>query len=472
MTAETRPDSSDPNDAVDTNAATSLRDTEGPRRHRGSDDGADGPPSQLRKQFVIENKLGEGGMGSVYRALDLQRRKYDDPRPYVALKILNADVLRDYPDAALALQREASRAMELSHPNIVRIYGFYDLDPDDRQCFITMELLEGKPLDQLLKSHPRGLTTRHAFYLLEGICAGLQYAHDRRLVHSDLKPNNLFLTNDGGVRILDFGIATPLRDLTDRREDTRYNPRQLGVLTPAYASLEQWDRLPADPRDDVYSLACIAYEMICSRHPYNRADARKALADGLTPAPIRSLTRPQNAALARALSLKRADRTATVEQFHAELTEGTRKTRNSVAVIGSAASAALIMAALGATLLLPASPTGEQAPGAASERSSEPSPVAAPSLLDATVVPTTAQEFRERCGTPANIAALDALLERGLAAETMLALGGDTDARRADASTLTTVLACIRELADLGFRSPEGDQWMLDAEATLKAASP
>ena len=137
-------------------------------------------PTRLRDLFVLQERLGDGGMGAVYKALDLKRSKYDDPHSHVALKIIKPEVLRDFPDAALALQREASRAMELSHPNIVRIYGFYDLDPSDGTCFITMELLQGKPLDALLLKHPRGLPSRHASFLLEQICAGLQYAHDRR----------------------------------------------------------------------------------------------------------------------------------------------------------------------------------------------------------------------------------------------------------------------------------------------------
>jgi serine/threonine protein kinase len=431
---------------------------------------ADGP-TRLRDLFVLQERLGDGGMGAVYKALDLKRSKYDDPHSHVALKIIKPEVLRDFPDAALALQREASRAMELSHPNIVRIYGFYDLDPSDGTCFITMELLQGKPLDALLLKHPRGLPSSHASFLLEQICAGLQYAHDRRLVHSDLKPGNIFITDDGVVRILDFGIATPLRNLGDARVETRYNPRQYGALTPAYASLEQWERMNADPRDDIYSLGCLAYEMLSGQHPFDRVDARKACNDKMLVKPIRKLSSRQNKALRQALSFRRQDRTATVEEFCVQLTQSASLPKTRLAAIGVVAAAAIAVTVLWAV-------RDRAAP--ASQPAVTVSPIALPPPAAASAPQGSAQastdaagqeplgagrKFQDQCGMPASERSLQQLLDRGLQDSAELSLSSRSQAElTALERRIADTAECIAALRRLGIQSPQSEQWLKDVE--------
>lgn len=431
------------------------------------------PPGRLRDLFVLQEKLGDGGMGCVYKALDLQRSKYDDPHSHVALKIIRPEVLRDFADAALALQREASRAMELSHPNIVRIYGFYDLDPVDGTCFITMELLQGKPLDALLRKHPRGLPVKHATFLLEQICAGLQYAHDRRLVHSDLKPGNIFITDEGVVRILDFGIATPLRNLKDARVETRYNPRQYGALTPAYASLEQWDRMNADPRDDIYSLGCIAYEMLSGEHPFDSVDARKACNDKMPVKAIRKLSARQNKALRQALSFRRQDRTATVDEFYRELTEPAVLPTMRFAGIGVVVAIAIVAAVLWTVrdraapnsrpiaTVAPAAvpPTATSAPEAA---------VQAPADTPAPTPPGY-QKFERDCKMPASEQSLQQLLDVALQDTADLSLQGLSRSEQETSSKrLEETVVCMIALRDLNIRSAQSDQ-LLDDFATASS---
>lgn len=428
----------------------------------------------LRERFVLQKKLGDGGMGTVYKALDLGAHLHKDPNSFVALKTLNADVLRDYPNARTALQREASRARRITHQNIIRVYDFYDIAPPDNECFITMELLEGQTLDSLLKSHPRGLSKRHALFLLEGICQGLQFAHDRGLVHSDLKPGNIFLTHDGTIRILDLGIATPIRSSSGTgNQDTVWNPRALGALTPAYASLEQWLRMDADPRDDVYSLGVMIYEMLSGKHPFEvtvegkleRLPAPKASTLSLSPPRLRSLSRKQNAALAHALQFDRDKRTASIEQLYTDIAAGQSAVKGGGLLTGITAATALFGVAIGGWALLRDS-------GSRDVEERTPASVAAPAPKVETppseTIVSADSQFRSECRTEMTRAGLDVLIERGLAAQASILLGGAATTN-AQLTAVSSAANCIRQLAERGIDSAEGNEWLKDASAVLAA---
>lgn len=147
-----------------------------------------------------------------------------DPDPFIALKLI-AQSIRDYPEAQMALQRERKRAQKLSHPNIVRVFHF---GRDGGTHYLTMELLEGRSLERLIGEHPKGLDWAQAAPLIQQLCCGLSYAHAEGIVHSDIKPSNVFLTGAGVLKILDFGIAAPLRKIESGAAETRFNPRQMG----------------------------------------------------------------------------------------------------------------------------------------------------------------------------------------------------------------------------------------------------
>ncbi len=307
------------------------------------------PGTILKQRFQLDEVIGTGGMGTVYKSRDLIKVEAHDKNPYVAVKVLNED-FKKHPNSFIALQREASRQQRLAHPNIATVYDF------DRTTngvvFITMELLIGKPLNTYIGEHvkPRGgLPFPEAFPIIEGLANALTYAHERNIVHSDFKPANGYLTENSVVKVLDFGIARaismPDQTSTDK---TYFDPSKLGALTPAYASPEMLDAQEPDPRDDIYALACVSYELLSGKHPFNKTPATTARENSLVPAPIPHLKRRQMRALRRGLAFERKERTETVAQFLRELEARTSPLRNPMIL----APALLIL--LGLVAMLPA----------------------------------------------------------------------------------------------------------------------
>ena len=270
----------------------------------------------VKERFVLERRLGEGGMGVVFKARDLRKEEARDRDPYVAIKFLN-DEFRRRPEALMALQRETRRAQSLAHPNVVTVYDF---DRDASLIYMTMEFLEGEPLDRFIQRHAQGLRFKDAWPIIEGCARALAYAHQERVIHADFKPGNVFVAGERKVKVLDFGIARALsRQGDDRAAGTRFDAGSLGALTPAYASPEMLLDEQPDPRDDVYALACVSYELLTGRHPFGGATAVKAAHEGMTVKRVPGMGRRQHRALARGLAFRQADRSPTVEAFLDEL---------------------------------------------------------------------------------------------------------------------------------------------------------
>ncbi|MGO4303892.1 protein kinase domain-containing protein [Cupriavidus sp. RAF12] len=299
----------------------------------------------LNGRFVLEECLGVGGMGTVYKALDLRKLEASDRKPYIAIKVLNLQ-FSAHPKSLMALQREARKAQQLAHRNIVTVYDF---DRDGPTVFLTMEYLSGKPLSRVLRAPDfTGMPYAKAMPIILGMGRALAYAHERGFVHCDFKPANVFLTDRGEVKVIDFGIARGFVQPTDDADQTVFDPGSLGGMTPAYASPEMFEHREPDPRDDIYALACVTYELMTGRHPYDRLSANQARASNLKPAPPKSLNRVQWKTLRQALSLDRATRTPTVTKFleglGAEPQHGTSKLPM---VLGGVAAGAAIVAGLG-----------------------------------------------------------------------------------------------------------------------------
>lgn len=166
------------------------------------------PGTVLKERFVIEELIAEGGMGDVFKARDLRKQEAFDRNPYVAVKVLTQQV-RQHPDAWLALQREARKAQSLAHPNVLTVYDF---DREGSNVFMTMEYLQGEPLSDLIeKVQPNGMDKTKALSIIEAIGEALKYAQRRGIVHCDLKPSNVFVTREGVVKVLDFGIARAVK---------------------------------------------------------------------------------------------------------------------------------------------------------------------------------------------------------------------------------------------------------------------
>ncbi len=452
---------------------TTLRRSEQGPDSAVRDDALPAPPQPrvIKNRFVLENRLGDGGMGVVYKAIDRNRQDADDPIVHVALKLIGESI-QAHPQAALALQREGSRTLRLSHRNIVRMYDF---DRDGDLAFLTMELLDGRSLDAILRDHRDGMPFEAARTIVEQLCDGLIYAHREGIIHSDLKPSNVFLTTQGVVKILDFGIATPLRGLNADRPETSFNPRRLGALSPSHASVEMWSGMDADPRDDIYSLGCIVYQMLAGRHPFKGTDAPTAFSQGMQVEPIRGLARRQNRTLRSALSFRREQRIASVQRFRDELLLAPSASNAwKWEVTGAAALAAVGAAGIwfgmrGSPIRsLADPPRAETATPASGEtpKSTEEPPQA--TVAQNTAVEAAAGSFQQRCqGTP-SMALLDKLLESGLGAQTRLTFAVGEPAQTEAAALVRKTADCVRELRDLGFDSREARAWLSDVDAVLQ----
>lgn len=270
----------------------------------------------LNGRFVLEERVGSGGMSTVYRALDRRKLEADDRDPYIAVKILNVE-FRSHPDSLIALQREAKKCHKLAHPNIVRAYDF---DRDDATVYMTMEYLHGHSLAKILRDPGfNGMPCEDAMPIIHGMAEALSYAHKNGIVHADFKPANVILTDSGEVKVIDFGIARAFHKQGDSDvEATRFDPGSLGALTPTYASPEMLEHREPDPRDDVYAFACIVYELLTGRHPFGRRQANEARDGGLAPE-RKTLTRRQWKALKSALEFDRDRRTPSIEQFYKDI---------------------------------------------------------------------------------------------------------------------------------------------------------
>jgi serine/threonine protein kinase len=256
----------------------------------------------LRDRYELLSVLARGASSTVYKALDRHRANLAESARYVAIKVLNTNY--DNRAQALAeLESEFHQAQSLSHPNIGSVF---DLDKDNGTYFVVMELLEGDQLANVLrKLDSRPMARKYAMGLINSIGSALAYAHRREIAHGDLKPRNIMITSDGEVRVLEFGFARA-RSLQSGEIDGAHDGVAIG--TPAYASSERVHGFEPDPSDDVYSLACIAYELLSGRHPYGGRSALLARAHGKKAQRIPGLTHRQWHALQRALAWDRADR--------------------------------------------------------------------------------------------------------------------------------------------------------------------
>jgi len=222
--------------------------------------------------YRIVGKLGEGGMGVVYRAVDTRLERS------VAIKFLPPEAVAD-PERKGRFVREAKAASALNHPNIVTIY---DIGSADGLDFIAMEQVEGEPLDRRIP--PQGLPIQEALRYAGEAADALSAAHAAGIVHRDVKPANVMVTNSGRVKVLDFGLAKLVDPRTENSAGdsdlatatgvppataaTKYTREGTVLGTLAYMSPEQVEGKPADARSDVFALGAVLYEMLAGRRPF------------------------------------------------------------------------------------------------------------------------------------------------------------------------------------------------------------
>ncbi|WP_417706891.1 protein kinase domain-containing protein [Rheinheimera aquimaris] len=252
----------------------------------------------IKQRYLLETKIGSGGMSDIYRATDTFLQKAGVADCTVAIKVLQPQYVNQ-PEALQLLLQEAHKTQQLSHPNIVRVF---DVDSDQQHHFIVMEFLDGESLEQVIKRYkPKGLPLKSACNLLQQIADALNYAHQIGIVHADLKPANIMVNRAGVVKVLDFGVSQTLQlnhDIYAAEQQSQTAP--LSGYTPAYASPQLLAGNTPCVADDLFSFACLSYELLTSKHPFERLPADKAAAQN------KQATKPAHINLLQWLTLKRA----------------------------------------------------------------------------------------------------------------------------------------------------------------------
>ena len=225
----------------------------------------------LRGRYRVIRVLGRGGMGTVFEAADEYRLDLLPTGQRIALKVLHTAVT-EREELLVELQREFQHLQTLSHPHIVRVHEF---DRDGDTAFFTMELLNGALLSRVLNArHSAALPRAHALAIIRDTGAALAHAHSRGVVHGDVNPQNIFFTNEGELRVLDFGAAHSMRRTGWSADDAS----SLGppVATLGYASCQLLEGQRPDARDDVFAFACVIYLLLSGKHPFPGCSAIEA----------------------------------------------------------------------------------------------------------------------------------------------------------------------------------------------------
>ena len=225
--------------------------------------------------YELVSCLGAGGMGEVYRATDTRLGRA------VALKVLRAEYLEGE-ERRTRFEREARTLASLNHPNIATLYSFEEIEG---RHVLTMELLEGESLREVLLR--RSPTQRQVLGWAVQAARGLAAAHQKGIVHRDVKPENVFVTTDGLLKVLDFGIAKQAGPATSTEAATQSQATGAGAVigTLAYLSPEQAEGLPVDARSDLFSLGVVLYELLARKHPFLKEAAGATVAAILRDSP-------------------------------------------------------------------------------------------------------------------------------------------------------------------------------------------
>ena len=222
-------------------------------------------------RYRIEQILGRGGMGVVYKATDTQ---LDET---VAIKTLPGDVMTRSPEDLDRFKREIRLARKITHRNVLRTYDYGEAEG---VYFISMEYVRGYTLSELLDEAPaRQMPSRPAIGIARQICRGLQAAHEQGIIHRDLKPQNVLIDAKGEVKLMDFGIA--------RMAEAHEGMTQAGLIvgTPHYMSPEQVQGTTLDARSDVYSMGVLIYELLVGRRPFESSSLTGVLTAHITEKP-------------------------------------------------------------------------------------------------------------------------------------------------------------------------------------------
>ncbi|MDX1498977.1 MAG: protein kinase, partial [Woeseiaceae bacterium] len=266
--------------------------------------------SLLRDRFLLQERITGGGMGVVYKAMDRRLAEAGDENPWVAIKVLSPQLAANG-HALRALQQEAAKGRCLIHPNIVR---FIDFDRDEDLHFIVMEWLEGRTLADILDSADSGSIDRdRAFRIFRQVGKALEYAHRCGIVHADVKPGNVMVLPNGDAKLFDFGVARMRQKTLEKQPD--FDPGVLGLMTPAYSSMQVLTGEPPTPSDDVFSLACLLYRLLAGYRVFGPRNAAEAAEKGMEPQPLQNVSETQWRVIKKALAYARVARFQSMSDF-------------------------------------------------------------------------------------------------------------------------------------------------------------
>ena len=275
-------------------------------------------PRVLSGRYRIERLLGAGGMGVVYRARDLLQEQLGDSQSDVALKLLGENIALA-PDGCALLFNEYALVRQLCHPNVLRMHNF-DIDTEHHCAFIVMEHLPGPTLDRLLCERPLGLSLPELREIALPLLDALAHAHQRGVLHGDIKPGNVMLS-ETGVRLFDFGLgqseAGVLKGLAP------LSRTHFGAWTPGYAAPELLAGAPLTRSADVYGAGCLLYELATGKCPLIAPcpGALKHLPRATGPEKPRQLPPVFWRALQKALALDPAARSISIEPLREAFSE-------------------------------------------------------------------------------------------------------------------------------------------------------
>jgi formylglycine-generating enzyme required for sulfatase activity len=272
----------------------------------------------LMDRYKLVALIGEGGMSRVYKATDSGVTTRPSPEPFIAVKVLTRPIDADHGSFS-AFRDQVQKLRGLAHPNIVRTFG---CDRDGSTVFITMEYLAGPSLHTKIHGGAvvgaplPGLDRDEPRPIILAIADALDYAHRHDVVHGDLKPGNVIVLGRGEIKVVDFAIASWVARPEPALERREAAYPKTPAVTPLYASPQLMARQKPEPADDVYALACLAYELLTGTHPLHAGAGAQS---PKFPPPRRAgLSAPQYSALVHGLQRDRSKRTPTVKQFVAE----------------------------------------------------------------------------------------------------------------------------------------------------------
>ncbi|MEU9502949.1 protein kinase [Streptomyces sp. NPDC048196] len=335
----------------------------------------------LGQRYELGEQLGQGGMGTVHRAVDHRLRRT------VAVKTLSAELARQ-PEFLSRFQREARAAAALNHPGVATVHDVGEDTADgSTEPYLVMEYVEGRTLSRVLDAGP--LPLPQAVDLTCQVLDALDHSHRHAIVHRDIKPANVMLTDAGTAKVVDFGIAKALSEVA-----TRLTGTGVAVGTPAYLAPEQINGAETDHRTDLYAVACLLHELLTGRPPYTGDSPFSVMhqhlaADPVPPSRLRPELPPAlDAVIVRALHKDRDGRYPSAAAMRAALTaaaapEPVPAAARIPAPVPAAAPAAVpTPTALDPRAAAPAGPAPSQepaasGPAAAPEPAGEPAPESA-----------------------------------------------------------------------------------------------